>query len=141
MDDDRSFAVSELVDLSLAQANIKTRRNTPRESIDMALNVYFERIHRQPLWLLDPDSIAPPETSEELICVILALSITCCPSKFIGSDLKGSDFYASRASSLAMAHVATQDVSMQTLQSMCLLSFYNVISRSGNSNFVMKHVC
>lgn len=94
----------------------------------MALQVYFEHIHRQPLWLLDPDSGTPLETSEELMCIVLALSITCCPSKLTGSDLKPSSFYAARASSLAMLQVASQQVTIQTLQCLCLLAFYHAIS-------------
>ncbi|KAH8172518.1 hypothetical protein LIA77_06773 [Sarocladium implicatum] len=102
------------------------QKTTPKEYITMALEVYFEHIHRQPLWLLDPDSAALVETSEQLTCILLALGTACFSQKFTGSDLRPPSFYASRASSIAMLEVARQEVTLQTLQCLGLLALYNV---------------
>ncbi|KAH7123053.1 hypothetical protein EDB81DRAFT_813496 [Dactylonectria macrodidyma] len=100
----------------------------PAEIITQALNVYFEHIHRQPLWLFDPSSSPTPDNNEELICAILGLSLTYSPTTFTSVDLRSPDFYADNSRRLIMLKIADGNVKIQTLQALCLLAFFNVIS-------------
>ncbi|KAF4979960.1 hypothetical protein FDECE_17966 [Fusarium decemcellulare] len=100
----------------------------PSEIIGRAIEIYFERIHRQPLWLFEAESPPTPNSSEELICAILALSLTCSAMDFADSNLKSPDFYGNNARRLVMLKIADGDVGIQSLQVLCLVAFLNVLS-------------
>ncbi|KAH7129514.1 hypothetical protein B0J13DRAFT_564197 [Dactylonectria estremocensis] len=100
----------------------------PPEIITQALNVYFEHVHRQPLWLFDPFRSPTPDNSDELTCAIIGLSLTYSPTAFTSTDLQAPDFYTDTSRRLIMFKIAEGNVKLQTLQALCLLAFFNVVS-------------
>ncbi|CAG9984028.1 unnamed protein product [Clonostachys byssicola] len=107
-----------------------SRMQLPSEIIKKAFDIYFESIHRQPLWLFESDSCLSPDTSEELVCVILALAITYSPVELSGTDLQSPEFYSQTARRLIMLKVADDEMSLSTHQALCLLAFFNLICKS-----------
>ncbi|KAI8653762.1 Zn(2)-C6 fungal-type domain-containing protein [Fusarium sp. Ph1] len=99
-----------------------------RETITRAIEIYFTRIRRQPLWLFDTEFPPTPDSSVELICVILALSVTYDDAGFSDSGLRSPLFYGNTARRLIMLKVAEGTVDLQSVQALCLLAFFNLIS-------------
>ncbi|RSL57628.1 hypothetical protein CEP54_008166 [Fusarium duplospermum] len=89
-----------------------------RETITRAINIYFTRIHRQPLWLFDTESPPTPNSSVELICVILALSVTYDDSGFSDTGLRSPISYGNTARRLIMLKVAEGSVDLQSVQAL-----------------------
>ncbi|KAM5378161.1 hypothetical protein ACJZ2D_004619 [Fusarium nematophilum] len=100
----------------------------PSDTVERALDVYFKHIHRQPLWLFDVDFTLSPDFAEELICAIIALSMSYSISDFTYADLPGPDSYSEAARKLIMLKIANGSVGIQTLQALCLLAFFNLVS-------------
>lgn len=65
----------------------------------------------------------------ELICVILALSVTYDDAGFSDSGLRSPLFYGNTARRLIMLKVAEGTVDLQSVQALCLLAFFNLICR------------
>ncbi|CAH0045663.1 unnamed protein product [Clonostachys solani] len=93
-----------------------------------AFEVYFERIHRQPLWLFESSVSPPPDTSEELTYAILALSLSYSPREFNDPGLQSATYYYDQARRRIMLDIAEGNSDLQSIKVLCLLSFFNVIS-------------
>lgn len=102
----------------------------PRNVISKAFNIYFERIHRQPFWLLEANCSSAFDLSEELIYVVLALSLTYTVSDFADTDLQNPHFYADASRRLIMLKIADGTVNIRVLQALCLLALFNTICKS-----------
>ncbi|KAF1953105.1 hypothetical protein CC80DRAFT_570985 [Byssothecium circinans] len=90
--------------------------------IDNALDLYFQNVHRHPIWCFNREDVEDPgSVSRELICAILALT-----SRF--SDPKGSlAYYSGTTRTLIMLHLANGTVTLPTIESICLLSYSHSI--------------
>ncbi|KAH6879452.1 hypothetical protein B0T10DRAFT_540596 [Thelonectria olida] len=113
---------------AITQASPLSSNSLPRDIIARAIEVYFRHIHRQPLWLFEKESLPAPGTCEELICVILALSISYNAGEFTDGNLRSPDFYSKTARRLIMLKIADGAMSFQSTQALCLLAFFNLIS-------------
>ncbi|GAD98129.1 hypothetical protein PVAR5_6819 [Paecilomyces variotii No. 5] len=81
------------------------------------LDMYFERFHRQPIWCFDRhDTEHSTEVSTELICSILELTTRL-------SREHGSQRYGERARWSIMLRMADGTVKLETIESLCLLSY------------------
>lgn len=89
--------------------------------------MYFERIHRQPLWLFETSASPPADTSEELTYALLALSLTYSPGEFNDPALQSPMYYYDQARRRIMLDIAEGNSDLQSIKVLCLLSFFNVI--------------
>ena len=62
--------------------------------------------------------------------VILALALTSSPPRFTDHQLQSPDFYSRLARRTAMLKIADGTVGLQTAQALCLLAFFDIISKS-----------
>ncbi|RSM04575.1 hypothetical protein CEP52_006724 [Fusarium oligoseptatum] len=99
-----------------------------RDTITRAIDIYFTRIHRQPLWLFERESPPTPDSSVELICIILALSVTYNESGFSDTGLRSPVSYSNTTRRLVMLKVAEGTIDLQSVQALCLLAFFNLLS-------------
>jgi hypothetical protein len=87
-------------------------------AIAKAIDLYFEYCHRQPIWCFEREEIADPSyLSEELVCCLLALT-----SRF-SRDRDHLQHYGDSARSLIMLRMANGTVELETIESLCLLSY------------------
>lgn len=82
------------------------------------------------MWLFDTDSLPTADSSEELICSILALGLAYSADDFVDTDLQEPAFYSYNGRKLIMLKIADGSFSIQTIQSLCLLAFFNVTCKS-----------
>lgn len=91
-------------------------RPTP-SAVVTAIDLYFQYCHRQPIWCFNRDEI--DGRSQELICSILALT-----SRFLRERERAQlQRYADGARRLIMLRIANGTVELETLESLCLLSY------------------
>jgi hypothetical protein len=82
-----------------------------------ALDVYFQRFHRQPVWCFNQEDVKSHEMiADELLSAIMALSCHFLP------HAEWLQHYTSTTRSLIMLHIANGTVRVATLESLCLLS-------------------
>lgn len=87
-------------------------------AIAKAIDLYFEYCHRQPIWCFDREDVSDPSyLSEELVCCLLALT-----SRF-SRDRDHLQHYGDSARSLVMLRMANGTVELETIESLCLLSY------------------
>jgi hypothetical protein len=87
-------------------------------AIAKAIDLYFEYCHRQPIWCFDREQVSDPSyLSEELVCCLLALT-----SRF-SRDREHLQHYGDSARSLVMLRMANGTVELETIESLCLLSY------------------
>ncbi|KAJ5618181.1 transcriptional regulator family: Fungal Specific TF [Penicillium hordei] len=87
-------------------------------AIAKAIDLYFEYCHRQPIWCFDREDVSDPSClSEELVCCLLALT-----SRF-SRDRDHLQHYGDSARSLVMLRMANGTVELETIESLCLLSY------------------
>ncbi|KAF4962048.1 hypothetical protein FSARC_9838 [Fusarium sarcochroum] len=100
----------------------------PVEVVTRAIEFYFQHIHRQPLWLFERHSISHSDACEDLLDIILALSITYNPGGFSDDNLKSPVFYSKAARRDVMLKIAEGRMSIRSTQTLCLLSYFSFIS-------------
>lgn len=87
-------------------------------AIAKAIDHYYEYCHRQPIWCFEREELSDPSyLSEELVCCLLALT-----SRF-SRDRDCLQHYADSARSLVMLRMANGTVELETIESLCLLSY------------------
>ncbi|KAI6774901.1 hypothetical protein HG530_001659 [Fusarium avenaceum] len=101
---------------------------TPNNTATRAIEFYFRHIHRQPLWLFDDHSLPNPETSEDLIYAILAISTIYGATEFSGDDLQNLEVYNKTARKGVMLKIAEGNITIQSIQTLCLLAYFNFVS-------------
>ncbi|KAJ5543610.1 transcriptional regulator family: Fungal Specific TF [Penicillium sp. DV-2018c] len=102
-------------------------------AIAKAIDLYFEYCHRQPIWCFEREEIADPTyLSEELVCSLLALT-----SRF-SRDHDHLQHYGDSARSLIMLRMANGTVELETIESLCLLSYSSVLD--GNLHLGRFHL-
>lgn len=83
-----------------------------------AVEFYFQYCHRQPIWCFDREEVKDPSSvSEELVCSILTLT-----ARF-SQDRDEMQYYCDTARTLVMLRIANGSVGLETLESLCLLSY------------------
>jgi hypothetical protein len=95
--------------------------------VDRAIGVYFLCSPRQPLWLFDRGHTLSPDSAEELLLVILAISVLYSSDDVPAAELQSSQSYSDAARSLIMLRIANASVQISTLQAFTLLAFYNLV--------------
>lgn len=94
-------------------------------AIAKAIDLYFEYCHRQPIWCFDREEVSDPShLSEELVCCLLALT-----SRF-SRDRDHLQHYGDSARSLVMLRMANGTVELETIESLCLLSYSSFLGMS-----------
>ncbi|KAJ5129049.1 hypothetical protein N7448_002762 [Penicillium atrosanguineum] len=90
----------------------------PASRISHAVDLYFQYCHRQPIWCLDREELKDPSyVSEELVCSILTLT-----SRF-SQERDEMLHYGDTARTLVMLRIANGTVELETIESLCLLSY------------------
>ncbi|CAG7931971.1 unnamed protein product [Penicillium olsonii] len=102
-------------------------------AIAKAIDLYFEYCHRQPIWCFERDEVSDPSClSEEIICCLLALT-----SRF-SRDRDHLQHYGDSARSLIMLRMANGSVGLETIESLCLLSYSSFLD--GNIHLGRFHL-
>lgn len=100
----------------------------PREALVDAIDSYYQCCHMQPLWLFDRQELfSIQERREDTLFSLLALSV--CHSRhrfFRGRSDELSQTYAQAAREHIMRRVAEGQVSLSTIQSLCMLALANL---------------
>lgn len=90
----------------------------PSSRVSQAIDLYFQYCDRQPIWCFDREEVKDPNyISEELVCSILTLT-----ARF-SQERDGMQHYADTARTLIMLRIANGSVELETLESLCLLSY------------------
>lgn len=89
--------------------------NPSPSAVITAIDLYFLYCHRQPIWCFNRDEL--DDHSQELICSILALT-----SRFLRERAQ-LQRYGEAARRLAMLRIANGTVELETIESLCLLSY------------------
>ncbi|CAG8138286.1 unnamed protein product [Penicillium salamii] len=102
-------------------------------AIARAIDLYFEYCHRQPIWCFEREEVSDPSfLSEEIICCLLALT-----SRF-SRDRDHLQHYGDSARSLIMLRMANGTVGLETIESLCLLSYSSFLD--GNIHLGRFHL-
>ncbi|KAJ6151432.1 hypothetical protein N7470_007029 [Penicillium chermesinum] len=95
--------------------------------VSQAIDVYFQYCHRQPIWCFDREEVKDPSyISEELACSILTLT-----ARF-SQDRDDLQHYGDTARTLVMLRIANGTVEIETIESLCLLSFASFLDGNGH---------
>lgn len=87
-------------------------------SINAALKCYFERCHKQPVWLFDPEEVGDSgNLADEAALALLAL--TTLFNSAIPSDQYQN--YLESARRLVMSQVANGSARLSTIESLCII--------------------
>ena len=107
----------------LFESAIAFLRPSPSD-VALGFRLYFEYCHRQPIWCFERDEISDVSAvSDELACSILALT-----SRFSRRD-EELKTYGSNARNIIMVRIANGNVSLATVESLCLLSYASFIGK------------
>ena len=102
----------------------------PWESINKAVEIYFSHCQYQPLWILDEEAARTPEYwCEETLLPMLACAVCCAPDSTFPSSVQSANVYTDSARSVLMSKIANGNVTMRTLQGLCILSYFNYASK------------
>ncbi|CAI7614397.1 unnamed protein product [Penicillium manginii] len=86
--------------------------------LSQAIGLYFQYCHRQPIWCFDREEVKDPShVSEELACSIITLT-----SRF-SQERDELIHYGDSARTLVMLRIANGTVELETIESLCLLSY------------------
>lgn len=97
----------------------KPKSNITEPAVAHALDVYFERVHRQPIWCFNRQDLGyNTEISRELIYAVLELT-----ARFSRDRDHESRHYGESARWSIMLRVANDTVELETIESLCLLSY------------------
>lgn len=109
-------------------SDVGSEESTPHPStstIARGINLYFQFCHRQPIWCFDREELEESGCeSQELVCSILALA-----SRF-SRDHAHLHHYSNTARTLIMLRVANGTVDLETMESLCLLSYLSFVGMS-----------
>ncbi|KAK5788957.1 hypothetical protein VI817_009915 [Penicillium citrinum] len=90
----------------------------PSSRLTQAIELYFQYCHRQPIWCFDREEVKDPSyVSEELACSIITLT-----SRF-SQERDEMIHYGDSARTLVMLRIANGTVELETIESLCLLSY------------------
>lgn len=90
-----------------------------------AVKTYFRHCHRQPLWLFNSEADLLENGSDEVVPVILALALCCDPNPRSCDAALSPEGCADTARSSIMMAIANGRVTFGTMQTLCLLAYYN----------------
>jgi len=100
-----------------------------KEIVSEAISLYFRYCHKQPLWLLDPEDLASPETCRnEILFGVLTLALPYSDNPLI--ERRKDQMcrqYAESARGLVMFRIAQGSVDLSTMQSLCLIALAEYI--------------
>lgn len=100
----------------------------PEDVLADAVDCYFQFCHMQPLWLFDREEFSSiQDCREETLFSLLALSL--CHSRhpfFRGRSDELSKTYGQAARERIMRQIGDGNVSLSTIQSLCLLALANL---------------
>lgn len=100
----------------------------PEDVLMDAIDSYFQYCHMQPLWLFDRDEFSSIQVlHEETLFSLLALSL--CHSShpfFRGRSDELIQTYAQAAREFIMRRIVEGEVSLSTMQSLCMLALANL---------------
>ncbi|PLB40366.1 putative C6 transcription factor [Aspergillus candidus] len=120
----------------LFSSDVGSEESTPHPStstIARGINLYFQFCHRQPIWCFDREELEESGCdSQELVCSILALA-----SRF-SRDHDHLHHYSNTARTLIMLRVANGTVDLETMESLCLLSYLSFVE--GNVSLGRFHL-
>lgn len=101
----------------------------PSSRISQAIELYFQYCHRQPIWCFGRAEVKDPSyISEELVCSILTLT-----ARF-SQERDEMQHYGDTARTLVMLRIANGSVELETLESLCLLSYSSFLGRSASQS-------
>ncbi|KAF5008247.1 hypothetical protein FDECE_5483 [Fusarium decemcellulare] len=93
----------------------------PQATVSKAVDLYFELCHRQPIWCFERQDLEQmSEIPEELLYSILELTARFLPDR-------GPQTYGDTARGCIMQRVATGTVQLETIESLCLMSYSSFI--------------
>ncbi|KAI1369768.1 hypothetical protein F5Y08DRAFT_324947 [Xylaria arbuscula] len=117
---------------SLSDSEISDTRPSPSD-IATGVSLYFRYCHRQPLWCFERDDINNYSSlPHELVC-----SILCLTARF-SNKRDQLQLYGHNVRPLIMLRIANGTVVLETIESLCLLSYSFFID--GNINLGQFHV-
>lgn len=120
--DEQASAMTDLGHGHNAQGRpiqIGSKYSPSAASINSALQCYFERCHKQPIWLFGPEEVGDPSSlADELALALLALT-SLFPSSQSSDQYQG---YLQSARSIVMSQVAAGSVRLSTIESLCIIS-------------------
>lgn len=100
-----------------------------KDIVSEAISLYFRYCHKQPLWLLDPEDLASPETCRnEILFGVLILALPYSDNPLLERrKSQMSRQYAESARGLVMFRIAQGSVDLSTMQSLCLIALAEYI--------------
>ncbi|KAJ5671487.1 hypothetical protein N7507_000614 [Penicillium longicatenatum] len=102
-----------------------TKGHTPSR-VSRAIELYFQFCHRQPIWCFEREEVKDPSyLSEELVCSIITLT-----SRF-SQDRDEVQQYGDTARTLVMLRIANGTIELETIESLCLLSYSSFLDGNG----------
>lgn len=123
-----------LKDLSQLQFHIQ-KSNISQPALVHALDVYFERVHRQPIWCFNRQDLGyNTKISRELIYSILELT-----ARFSWDRDHRPQHYGESARWSIMLRVANGTVELETIESLCLLSYSAFIGKPPMDPLFMRN--
>ncbi|KAJ5092975.1 hypothetical protein N7456_008836 [Penicillium angulare] len=103
-----------------------SKNHTPSR-VSHSLELYFQYCHRQPIWCFDREEVKDPSyISEELVCSIITLT-----ARF-SQDRDEIQQYGDTARTLVMLRIANGTVELETIESLCLLSYSAFLDGNGH---------
>lgn len=112
-----------------AELQIPIRDNSD-SAFTHSLDVYFQRVHRQPIWCFDRQDLGcGTQVSEELRYSILELT-----ARF--SREHGPLRYGESARRLIMLRIANDKVGLETIESLCLLAYSAFLGKNLRISFI-----
>ncbi|KAH7020592.1 putative C6 transcription factor [Ilyonectria destructans] len=112
----------------------------PRDTLEDVVDSYFQYHHKQPLWLFEREEFSSIEDCREETLLSL-LSLSSCHSNhpfFQGRLDELSQTYAQAARERIMQRVGEGNVSLSTIQNLCILALANI--QANNPTLVCLHV-
>ncbi|KXJ85727.1 hypothetical protein Micbo1qcDRAFT_237374 [Microdochium bolleyi] len=115
---ERSVSVSHTSPVVFGDAGPSSYPRPAATDISRAIQIYFQRCHRQPVWCFEREDVRDQASlPDELVYSILALT-----SRFFSVRRAQLQRYGNDARRLIMLRVANGSVALATIESLCLLS-------------------
>lgn len=103
----------------VSDAASSTQGRPAMPDVSRAIQIYFQRCHRQPIWCFEREDVRDPASlPDELIYSIFALV-----SRFFSIRRSQFQRYGNEARRLIMLRLANGTVALPTIESLCLLSY------------------
>ncbi|KAJ5485557.1 hypothetical protein N7539_005545 [Penicillium diatomitis] len=118
---------SSMNDPFLLGLGFEDSKISPSSRISQAIDLYFQYCHRQPIWCFDREEVKDTSyISEELVCSILTLT-----ARF-STERDELLHYGDSARTLVMLRIANGTVELETIESLCLLSYSSFLDGNGH---------